>query len=551
MVSLGIYILKDSFCISEVSLLKQKLKLLSIKEFFWEDSSEEKKLKMLSEQIAQREQKYKGQNIRFCYCLPQSLVASFSLQLPFKERFKILKTIPFEVEEHTPFQSNKILFDARVCQIREKNQSDVLVFVTLEESISSFLSFLKSVKRPIHFLSCSISSLVNLLEAWNTPLSKSQNSELVETYIYLGIENSYLLFFKNGFLNHSSSLDWGCREIIDEMKKIYKLDKSKAWKEFFHKSFLLTQNQGFSKEQVFFSNLVKKHVEKLISQFNLLNMSLASKENVKISKVRTFGPGSIIRNLNVFLEKKLNIPFHSLKKFLPFPHWNWKEQAYGLIATGLALEGLKRYPYQGLDFLHSKKQLPSLFSLGKLKKKAIIACMAFFILLSYVVVKDYETSKLLLQIEEVFNEYGRKIAYLSPNKLNVENVESFLKKERKILEAKEIIKKELSKANSLDYLEKVVHKIGSSEKWNLNLESLRIFGSKIEIKGSIDSSKQEDFYKFLKTLALAQSISSGEAKKKAVSINSKGDQNKMLSSDESEKKDQHIKAVFSYSFQFK
>ena len=511
MVSLGIYISRESLCIAEVFLLRQKPKLLSLNEVFWTELAEDERWKVLSQEIEKREKKHRGQNIRLCYCLPQNFVSSFSLQLPFKERFKILKTIPFEVEDHTPFQSSKVLFDVRVCQIQNMNKSWILSFVTPEESVTDFLSLLKPLKKPIHSLSCSVASLANLLEDWNVPLSKAQNLESIDTYIYLGIENSYLFFYKDGFLNHISVLDWGCGEIVDEMQKVYKLNREKAWTEFFNKAFLLTQIKGFTKEQVFFSNLVKKHVEKFIPQFKLLKMSLETKKDFKISQVMIFGQGAMIKNLSVFLSMQLSASVYKLKKFSVFSDWNWKERPSGLISAGLALEGLKRYPYPGLDFLRSKKKPPSLFSLDALKRKAAPILIGFLIFSSYAFVKSYETSKLLTQVQGVFSEYARKIAYLPANQINVSAVEHFLQKQQNKLEAEDMIKKELSKDHSMSYLQTIVKKIGSAENWNLSLEYLKISGKKVAVKGKIDSLKLKSFHSVLQSLAagkVTKSISS-------------------------------------------
>ena len=511
MVSLGIYISRESLCIAEVFLLSQKPKLLSLNEVFWTELAEDERLKVLSQEIEKREKKYRGQNIRLCYCLPQNFVSSFSLQLPFKERFKILKTIPFEVEDHTPFQSSKVLFDVRVCQIQDINKSWILSFVTPEESVTDFLSLLQPLKKPIHFLSCSVASLANLLEDWNVPLSKAQNSDSIDTYIYLGIENSYLFFYKNGFLNHISVLDWGCGEIVDEMQRVYKLNREKAWAEFFNKAFLLTQIKGFTKEQVFFSNLVKKHVEKFIPQFKLLKMSLETKKDFKISQIMIFGQGAMIKNLSVFLSMQLSASVYKLKKFSVFSDWNWKERPSGLISAGLALEGLKRYPYPGLDFLRSKKKPPSLFLLGALKNKAALILICFLIFSLYAFVKSYETSKLLTQVQGAFSEYARKIAYLPINQINVSAVENFLQKQQDKLEAEDMIKTELSKDHPMSYLEAMVKKIGSADNWNLSLEYLKISGEKAEIKGKVDSSKLKSFHSALQSLAagkITNSISS-------------------------------------------
>ena len=501
MISLGLYISKESFFIVEVTLSGQTPKLLYLKETFWLDiESEEEKIALLSKQIKEREELHKGKSIRICCSLPQNFVSSFGLQLPFKERFKILKTIPFEVEDHTPFQANKVLFDAKVCQIQD-NQARILSFVTPEESVHDFLDILKDLDRPIHLLSCSIASLVNLLESWNIPLSKPQNPDFsIDTYLYLGVENSYLFFYKQGFLQNVSVLDWGCGGIIDEMQSIYKLSREKTWQEFFNKAFLLTQVKGFTKEQVFFSNLIKKHTEQFIPKFNLLKMSLVAQKDFNISQMILFGPGAMIKNLSVFFTEQLALSVYKSRNLTAFPYWDWKEKPSALIAVGLTLEGLKKHPYPGLDFLYFQKQPPSLFSLKHLRNRIFIAVLALFILLSYSFVKKYETNQTLEQIQGVFKEYGRKIAYLSPGKFDVPEVEAFLEEQEQQKVAEGQIQKELLKTSPMDTLQRIVMKIGRAEDWDLSLEYLKISGLNVEMKGSLETMRIKAFQKLIQSL---------------------------------------------------
>ena len=502
MISLGLYISKESFCIAETSLSKQSPKLLHMEENFWLDlHSEEEKISFLSQKIQERMQVYKGQNIRICCSLPQNFVSSFSLELPFKERFKILKTIPFEVEDHTPFQANKVLFDARVCKI-EANKSHILSFVTPEEAVQDYLQMLETLEHPLHLLSCSVASLANLLETWNRALSEAQNTDpSKDTYLYLGIENSYLFFYKGGWLQHVSTLDWGCGGIVDEMQAHYKLSREKTWEEFFNKAFLLNQVKGFTKEQVFFSNLVKKHTEQLIPKFNLLKMSLIAKKDFEISQVLLFGPGAMIKNLSVFLSDQLALSVYKSKYLTAFPEWNWREKPSALIAVGLTLEGLKRHPYPGLNFLHFQKETSSLASLGSVKNRIFASLLIFVLFFSYAFVKKYETDKILEKVQDVFQEYAQKLAYLPKNDIEMKKVESFLKEQDKKREAEGYIQKELSQPSPLTALEKLVMQVGSAEDWNLKVRHLKVSDLQVEIKGSIEASRLTEFQSLIQVLS--------------------------------------------------
>ena len=202
MVSIGIHINQDSVYFAELSLEKTKPKLISFSEYFFEDqkSPKEKSL-FVSHHLEKIKEKHKGKALRFCYGLSQNFVTSFLVQFPFKEKFKILKTLPFEIEDKSPFNPEKIFFDARICKIQDENKSSALCFVTLKENVEGFLELNSSFKARPYLLSCEGSALANLLELWNKPLSHIQNPASQSVYIYLGAQNSQFFFYKGGSFN--------------------------------------------------------------------------------------------------------------------------------------------------------------------------------------------------------------------------------------------------------------------------------------------------------------------------------------------------------------
>ena len=501
MISIGFYLSKDSLSMAELSFSGRQPQILSVNSIFFEDSqSEEDKLDLLSKELEKMTGRHKGKTIRLCYALPQSMVSSFYMEFPFKEKFKILKTLPYEIEDKTPFQLDRVCFDARICKI-DKNKSSVLVFVTPEDNVKEFVNFIKPLKKNIHLLSCSSSALANLLESWNVPFPSRQNSNRESAFIYLGLENSLLLLYKEGFLNHVSVLDWGCYGIITEMAKAYKLTKEKAYEEFFTKAFILTQAKGFTKEQRFFSNLIKKQMQSFAPEFKLLKMSLETKQNQSFSKAVIFGPGAVIKNLSMVLTEELNLPVSKLKSFSVFPNFDLQSRPLTDIALGLALEGLKKSPYTGLNFLQPANKTAFSFFPKQVIKTAMVFIVCFIIFSAYAFMRQFESSALLEKVNSVFTDYGRKIAYLRGNNISVESVESFLASEKEKKEDEKRVRARLSLEQPIDYLQQIVQKIGSAENWNLRLQQLKINGRAVEMKGQIKSSSLKKFKALLQSLA--------------------------------------------------
>ena len=571
MVSIGFYITKNSLSCAELTL-SPRPKIQYCEEFFFENpNSQEEKQLVLSRQMERIENKYKGQSLRFCYGLNQNKVTSFLIEFPFKEKFKILKTLPFEIEDKTPFSSDKVCFDARLCQITERNKSYALCFVTPKETIYKFIEFNKTLNKAPYLLSCSAVALANLLENWNKPLSQTQNSDMDSLYIYLGAENSQLLFYKEGHLKHVSVLDWASSGIVEEMEKLYKLSKVKAWEEFFAKSFILTSVKGWTKEQVFFSNLIKKHIQLLVPKLKLLKMSLETQKNTSITTGKIFGPGAAIKNLTAFLSAELAVNMSRLKSFTHFPEFDLMAKPSVEIALGLALEGLKSSPYSGLNFLRSEKKESALLYSKKWQRAGLIFFLCFLIGTVYSFARKRESFNILSQMQEVFLDYGQKIAYLKESQVQEESIKDFLKSEKAKIKQERIVKEELSRPGPMDQLKLIVEKIGPAEKWDLKIHYLKIFERKVEIRGWVKSLSLQNFKSQLQSLAQTpieeKQLENSQTKEKSLTVEEKktaglkkpapqkaGEGKKKsqgapyLTAPQQEKKDQ---VFFSYSFQLK
>ena len=502
MVSIGIHINQDSVCFTELSLERTKPKLHSFSEYFFEDQkSQKEKILFISRHLEKIKEKHKGKALRFCYGLSQNFVTSFLIQFPFKEKFKILKTLPFEIEDKSPFHPEKIFFDARICKITNENKSSALCFITLKENVEEFFEWTTQLETSPYLLSCEGSALANLLELWNKPLSQVQNPSSHSVYIYLGAQNSQLFFYKDGHLTHISVLNWSVIGIVKKMEEMYRLTAAQAWEEFFSKSFILTEIKGFTKEQVFFSNLMKKQISFLIPELKLLNMSLETEQQMHIKEAVIFGPGSVIKNLTAFLTAELSINISRLKSLTDFPYFQWGDRPSAFIAFGLALEGLKSSPYQGLNFLHTmKKEDFSLFP-KKWQKAGLFFLCCFVIFTAYAFIRKQDSSKVLNKMESLFVDYGKRIAFLQESNISVESLKSFLEKEKVKSDNEQLLKDQLSLPNPMDHLRLITQQLGKADKWNLNIHYLKVEEETVEIKGSVDKSFLDSFKSQLGSLA--------------------------------------------------
>ena len=114
--------------------------------------------------LDQSGERYQRENSRFCFALAQHQISSFQASFPFRERFKILRTLPFEIEDKSPFRLSKVLFDIRFSSISEANQADIICFLTPRQNATQFLDLIKKTKISPHLLSAEAVAIANLIE---------------------------------------------------------------------------------------------------------------------------------------------------------------------------------------------------------------------------------------------------------------------------------------------------------------------------------------------------------------------------------------------------
>ena len=507
MLSLGIHIRERSLSAVELLLKGAALELKGACKIPLEScaSAEQRRL-MIAQKLQELGGRFKGGSARFCFGLPQSQVSCFPISFPFKEKFKILKTLPFEIEDKSPFLSDKTFSDARIAKITAGGQSRALCFAAPEEKTGEFLQLIKASGISLHLLTADGSALANLIEGGSSgALSPArQAGGRPSLYIYLGLWESAALFFKEGSLEAISAIDWGISAIIRKMEARYQIPFDKALDEFFDKSFILTEQKGWTKEQVFFSRLIKSETAALLPKLRLLELSFKTQSGLPgIEEGLVFGPGSAIKNLSAYLSGELSMSFSRLKALPRLPGLDLtdpKNHSF-LIPFGLAMEGLKKAPYSGVNLLHSlnpggisffpKAARPALAALGA----------ALFVFAVYSFARDRSSRQLADQMRSVFVNYGKKIAFMRESQVSADSVKGFLDDQKALLQSGEFIKKRSSGPGPIDWLQALTKGVGPRPEWGMRIAYLKLKDRKVQLKGEISRPYLETLKGRLKALA--------------------------------------------------
>ena len=504
--SIGIHIQEHSINIVEVSLdgTLNNTRIIPLEPY---DTREQKYIQ-IAQQLKALAKEHKKEAVRYCFTLSQNQVSHFKTQFPFREKFKLTKTLPFEIEDQSPFQPDQIFFDSRVSLKPQDNKYSVLCFLTPREKVQEYNNIIKDTKITPWLLSAEGAALATLLEGLN-PLPENAGSAV---YIYLGWTESLALFFHEGNLETLSHIPWGFQPVVETMKKTYKLNTENAKKQFAEKAFILMEQKGFTKEQIFFSSLIKKEVSRLTEKLRFLQLSMETETELKFQQVFLMGPGAVIKNLPAFLSRTFPIPFLRLKTLTQFPNWDLSSYSRQtlLIPLGLALEGLRRPPYSGLNLMSSLNERKILIFQKKWKNALMAVGISFVVLTSYALIKNRESRLLADHIHSVFTTYGEKIASLRSSKVHEEAVEDFLTKKELERNNKKLLEKKLAQISPLDHLKTLTDLLKPPSEWKLKITALKIKGQMIDIQGQINPSFYESFKSRLQTLAENSALKKSE-----------------------------------------
>lgn len=504
--SIGIHIQEHSINIVEMSLngTINKTHIIPLEPY---DTKEQKYIQ-IAQQLRALAKKHKKEAARFCFALPQNQVSYFKTQFPFKEKFKLIKTLPFEIEDQSPFPSDRVFYDSRVSLKSRDNKYSVLCFLTPRERVQEYNEIIKDSKITPWLISAEGAALATLLEGLN-PSPENAGSAV---YVYLGWSESLALFFHEGNLETLSHISWGFQPVVEAMKKTYKLNTENAKKQFSEKAFILMEQKGFTKEQVFFSSLIKKEVGQLIEKLRFLQLSMETDTELKFQKILLMGPGAVIKNLPAFLSRTFPIPFLRLKAIPQFPNWDLNNDSNQtlLIPLGLALEGLRRPPYSGLNLMRSLNERKFLNFQKQWKKTLVAVGISFAVLTGYALIKNRESRLLADHIHSVFMTYGEKIASLRSSKIHEEAVEEFLSKKESERKNKKLLESNLSQTTPLDHLKILTDILKPPSEWELKITALKIKGQMIDIEGSVHPSFYETLTIRLQTLAETDTLKKKE-----------------------------------------
>ena len=474
------------------------------------DEDEEQKKLLILGHLKTLANLYQSRETKYVFSFSQNEVSTEKLTFPFKEKYKIMRSLPFEMEEKLSlFDYKKMISDIKMIDSAKEKKS-ILVFSIFKESVSSLLNEIRPLGIEPAILTCEASAVSNLFEIKKEPTKDLQKDDEQkkpeECHLYLKISHTHTMamIYINNCLQNVYSFEWGAASCIRKIAIKYEIPFHKAMEQFCEKAFVLTQTKGYTGSQIEFSKVIQESFENLIDKLRLLLLQMEGEESPKCKKIFLCGGGAQVRNLQTLLSVRLNVPVSRVEHPPNFSKWNLRtnntKQNNFITALGAAMEGLKKPKRPAINFLKEEfavKFNPLSLMVNQWKQPLVLGISTLVLLSFYTILRNHQSEKLSDKINQIFQKRSMQIAKLQPKQISIERVQHFINSKKEWSKQTELTEKLADIPSALDKIKKLSVAIKKQESWNLEIKELNVIDDKIEIKGNISSQYLESFKKDL------------------------------------------------------
>ena len=275
---------------------------------------------------------------RIIWTLPQSEGAFRIIDFPFKERKKINQTLPFQLEDLTPYDPNEdIVYDYKIFPL-DKSRSRVCCLYSPKGEIRTTLENLNNSGLDPQVLTFPISSYHSIMSKTDL-FVPGEATGLID----IGHQSTKIYIFDGNIPQLVQISHHGGYDVTIEIAKTYNIDLPEAEKAKHENGFIIPPGSDSSKltsEQKEFSLCIQAAMKHLVRDIRHVLIAFRAKNPANISNIYVTGGTSRIPGIAPFLSYELGVlvkPFDPLSEIgnnnLPKSK---KTQAIGALAASSA-----------------------------------------------------------------------------------------------------------------------------------------------------------------------------------------------------------------------
>ncbi|MEW6441488.1 MAG: pilus assembly protein PilM [bacterium] len=301
--------------------------------------------------------------------LPGRYVSTRLLELPFSDRNKIAKSVPFELEGLIPLGLDEILLDYQVLAT-DSQGSKVLAVCTEKKLLEGHLSLLRDAGADPQALIPPPVALANLRK--EILLGGSEPCAILD----LGESETSLCLLHHGEMRYGRSWALGMAGLTKALEDNLRLLPGKA-RELKEKEATLQppQTPGGDSQQEWTANILRRALDPILVGVRQSFLSASRLWDVGVEKVYLCGRGSHLAGLCPYLSQELGIDVSLLSLTGPVgnhPGFRANDASAAAVSLGLALHGVRETAASRLNlrtgeftFVSQREELKkNLFSTG-------------------------------------------------------------------------------------------------------------------------------------------------------------------------------------------
>ncbi len=479
---------------------------------------------------------YDREQTNFVLGLPQDKISTRSLFFPFKEKFKILKSLPFELEDLIPFSSYDAIFEGKIVKSLP-NGSEVLAVAAPKELVKASLDLSSDIQIDPQIVSLEGFALNNLFEDilaappegalesdWDgeddiEEPSKNiipENTELEngEAILDIGHSSSILVIRSNGSLSNIRRINWGALNLARSLAQQRNIQEAEALQHIKASKGIFLNNTNASDEDLEFSKILSQEIAQLGRILKLTILEVKGANSVDVKGIGLIGGLASLRNLGPKLTESTLVACNKISRIKNYPEIDIKtnsrnELSMG-VAIGLALEAYRRAKNPAINFRKEEfaKENSSLKkfweSWGFYINLAAASIAIFFV---YSFLRSSISEDLTLQARRNMKSAAADVFKIKKHNASEQKLSKLFNalEKREVTKVK-IIDKTQELANApLTTLRKISEKASSRSKFPIDIKKLKIDKNLIEIQGATRAKSEiATFSRKLKSLAIGK-----------------------------------------------
>jgi len=439
----------------------------------------------------------------FVFGISQDRVTTRHKFFPFRERSKINKSLPFELEDEIPFDMSNAIFDSKIIKY-VGNVAEVIACAAPKPKVEAILHMAHDAGIEPQIISMESAAIANTIEAWDqAPPQEETPSEQGDTssksppsqssiVVSVGHKKTIVSLFKNQKLFGTRTIIWGGKNLIDFVSKKYGVLYLEAMREVQSKAFVLLNSEGASRDQVLFSETIIESFNEMVRELKLTIMELTGEHNCYVTSLQITGGASRVKNINAYLTQELEIPCSYFDPFQNVSGVSFEKTPTIVtgcgVALGLAIEGIKKTKNPPLNFRKEDFGLKNItlevfWHKWSYTAKLAMAGLAAFCVFS--IFKESFALKIATTSEERMNTIAKN--FISKKKITSRDITTYISENRKIIDASKKVAGLLEMSSALDVLKKVSEALPEK---TIDILRLEIENQNFLVEGTVKRQEQ-------------------------------------------------------------